>query len=298
MNAVILVNPDSGTAGDDAGDRVGGALGRAGIAGKVELVRGGEIARRARAAVAEGAGLVIAAGGDGTVSAVAGALAGTDTALGLLPLGTRNHFARDLGISFDLDEAAAVIAAGHQARIDVGRLDDRLFVNNSAVGLYPLFVADREGQQQRLGRSKRLAMFVAGLRTLARFRHHRLTLTVDAGHSATIETPLLFVGNNDYRLDLGGPGRRETIRDGRLCVIVMRRMGRAAFFAALLRALVGRRRPGDMIKLDNVRSLTVESRRSHLTVSSDGETCRLAPPLDFRIEPGALRVIAPDSAEH
>ena len=108
-----------------------------------------------------------------------------------------------------------MIAAGQQRIIDVARLGERVFVNNSAIGLYPLFVADREGQQS-LGRSKRLSMFVAALRTLARFHHHRLTLTVNGGHSEAVETPLLFVGNNDYRLDLGGAGQRGSISDGRL----------------------------------------------------------------------------------
>ena len=293
----ILVNQGSGSAGADARERVGAALRRVGIEGEVEPVPGDHVEARARRAVEAGADLVIAAGGDGTMGAVASALVGTKAALGLLPLGTLNHLARDLGIPFDLDEAAAVIAAGHQRRIDVARVgakgDGRVFVNNSAIGLYPLFVADREGQQHRLGRSKRLAMFVAGLRALARFHHHRLTLTIDGGRSQAIETPLLFVGNNDYRLDLGAPGRRGSISEGRLCVIAMRRMGRAGFLVAMIRALAGRSLPGDMIKLDDVRQLGVASRRSRLEVSIDGETCRMAPPIDYRIEPAALRVIAP-----
>ncbi len=293
MNTVILVNQGGGSAGDDARERVAAALRSAGIEGEVELLPGGELADRAARAVAEGATLVVAAGGDGTMSAVAGALAGTRTALGVLPLGTLNHLARDLGISFKLDEAAAVIAAGHVRTIDVARLNERIFINNSAIGLYPLMVADREGQQERLGRSKRLAMFVAGLRMLVRFHHHRLKLTINEQRTEHVLTPLLFVGNNDYRLDLGGAGQRASLSDGILSVIVMRRMGRIGFFAALVRALIGRTRPADMIKLDHVLALKVESRRSQLTVSSDGETAQIVPPLDYRIDPAALRVIAP-----
>jgi diacylglycerol kinase family enzyme len=291
-----LVNRASGSVAADhqrVMSSVARALKGAGIDGPIELVAGDRLAARAKAAADAGAELVIAAGGDGTVSAVAGALVGTRAVLGILPLGTLNHLARDLGIPFELGQAAAVIGAGQQRVIDVARLNDRIFVNNSAIGLYPLFVADREGQEQRLGRSKRLSMFVAGLRTLARFHHHRLTLTIDEGLSETIETPLLFVGNNDYRLDLGSAGQRDSISDARLSVIVMRRMGRAGFFIAMLRALTGRSLPGDMIKLDDVQRLTVASRRSCLTVSSDGETERLAPPLNYRIDPAALRVMAP-----
>ena len=294
MKAVILVNQSGGSAGDDACARVTAVLRAVGIEGEVELVAGEQLAERATAAVKAGAPAVIAAGGDGTLSAVAGALAGSDTALGILPLGTLNHLARDLRISFDLGEAAATIAAGRRQKIDLASLNGRLFVNNSAIGLYPLMVADREGQQQRQGRSKRLAMAVAGLRTLARFHHHRLTLTVNDGGAQIIETPLLFVGNNDYRLDLAGAGRRDSISDGRLCVMVLRRTGRLGFFAAMVRALFKRSRPDDMIKLDGVERLQVASRRSRLTVSCDGETIDLPPPLDYRIMPRALTVLAPD----
>jgi diacylglycerol kinase family enzyme len=290
---VVLVNAGGGSAGEDGATRVAEALRKAGIHGEVEEVEGGKLADHAKKAVAAGARLVIAAGGDGTLSAVAGALAGSEAVLGIVPLGTLNHLARDLGISFDLDEAAATLAAGHEERIDVARIGDRPFVNNSAIGLYPLMVADRDAQQARLGRSKRFAMLIAGLRTVVRFHHHRLRLTINGSETETIDTALLFVGNNDYRLDAGGAGQRATISDGRLCVIAMRRMGRAGFFAALVRALAGRSRDGDMIRLDDVQTLRVASRRSHLRVAIDGETCHLSPPLDYAIEAGALRVIVP-----
>src|SRR6476661_7433687 len=115
-------------------------------------------------------------GGDGTISAAASAVVGTETVLGILPLGTLNHFARDLGIPADLDEAAKLIASGKDRRVDVAEMNDRIFINNSAIGLYPLMVRDRDVQRKRLGRSKRLAMIVASVRTLARFNHQRLTL--------------------------------------------------------------------------------------------------------------------------
>src|SRR5207248_10863170 len=111
------------------------------------------------------------------------------------------------GIPNALYEAAKLIAARTERRVDVAQMNDRIFINNSAIGLYPLMVVDRDLQRRRLGRSKRLAMIVASLRTLARFNHQRLTLTVH-DREAQIDTPLLFVGNNDYRIDLGGPGRR------------------------------------------------------------------------------------------
>lgn len=289
MEAVILVNKSKGA---DACERIAAALAQAGVTGEVEPLEGDELGARAAAAVKAGARLVIAGGGDGTVSAVAGALVGSDTALGILPLGTLNHLARDLGIPFDLDDAARLIAAGRQRRIDTATLSGRTFVNNSAVGLYPLMVADREAQEDRLGRSKKLAMLVASLRTLVRFHHHRLTLTINEADTATLDTALLFVGNNEYQIAFPSPGQRSTLDDGRLCVVAMRRQGRLALMATLLRALVGRSREADLIHFDDVTHLTVHSSRSMLTVSLDGETLRLNPPLDYRIHPAALAVIA------
>ncbi len=213
MDAVTLINSGSRAAAK-ASDPCGAAvkaLRGTGIRGSVEVVDGAKLGERATQAIAQGVRLIIVGGGDGSVSAAAAAVSGTDACLAILPMGTLNHFARDLGIPTNLDEAAAVIAAGHIRKVDVATLNSQVFVNNSAIGLYPLMVADREAQQRRLGRSKRTAMAVAGLRTLARFHHHRLRLTIDGMAQRTIETSLLFVGNNDYRFELGHAGRRDSI---------------------------------------------------------------------------------------
>jgi diacylglycerol kinase family enzyme len=154
-------------------------------------------------------------------------------------------------------------------------------------------VVDRDLQQRRLGRSKRLAMIVASIRTLARFNHQRLTLTVN-DEKGRVDTPLLFVGNNDYRIDIGGPGQRESLDDGELCVLVMRKKTRLGLIGASVRALLNRSRRDDMVRLDDVQRLRVESRRSHITVSLDGEVVSAASPLDYRIRKQALTVIAPD----
>ena len=293
MKATILLNPGGGGASDEATEQVVHALRSAGIAGEVEAVEGQRLTARASAAVKAGASLVIAAGGDGTMSAVGAALAGSKTALGILPLGTLNHLARDLGLPLDLEEAARTIASGKQRKIDLAEVNGRTFVNNSAIGLYPLMVVDRDSQRRRLGRSKRLAMLVASIRTLGRFHHQRLRLRINDEESEILETPLLFVGNNDYALELPGAGRRESIEDGRLCVLVMRKKGALGLLAATARALVGMTRDDDMVRLDDVRRLRVASNRSSLTISLDGETLRLEPPLDYQILPKALTVIAP-----
>ncbi|MGH6729539.1 MAG: diacylglycerol/lipid kinase family protein [Sphingomicrobium sp.] len=292
MKPLVLVNRGGGSAGKDPIRRVRAALKAAGVDADIKAVSGSGAAKHAAAAVRKGLKLVVAAGGDGTMSAIAGALSGSRTALGLLPMGTLNHLARDLGIPFDLDEAAAVLAKGRARRIDLAELNGRTFVNNSAIGLYPLMVVDRDSQHSRLGRSKRLAMLVASIRAIARFHHQRLSLTVN-DEEKRIDTPLLFVGNNDYRIDIGAAGRRESVAGGHLCVLVMRHNSRRGLVAAAIRALFNRAKDNDMVRIEDVERLRVASRHKSLAVSLDGEVCRLPTPLDYRIRKGALRVIAP-----
>jgi diacylglycerol kinase family enzyme len=172
-------------------------------------------------------------------------------------------------------------------------MNGRIFINNSAIGLYPLMVVDRDLQRRRLGRSKRLAMIVASARTLVRFGHQRLVLTVN-DEQGQVDTPLLFVGNNDYRIDLGAPGRRASLDDGELSVMVMRKKTRRGLIAASIRALLNRTRPDDMVRLEHVERLRVSSHRRQLPVSLDGEVMRAEPPLDYLIRKRALKVIAPD----
>ena len=287
METAVILNRNKADS-----DEVAAALVEAGIDAPVDAVDGSEIRERAEAAIKGGAKLIIVGGGDGSVSSAAQSVAGTDATLAILPLGTLNHLARDLGIPFDLDQAAKIVASGRARTIDVAEVNGRTFVNNAAIGLYPLMVVDREAQEHRLGRSKRLAMLVASLRTLARFHHQRLRLSADGGE-ARVDTPLLFVGNNDYRLALPAAGQRDRVDDGRLCVMVMRKKGVPGFLAAVARALLGIPRTDDMVRLEGVRQLKVNSARSTITLALDGETLAMKPPLDFQIRAGALKVIAP-----
>ena len=295
MAVPVLLNRGGGALSRDPAlaERAETALRVAGLDIEVELLSGGDCSVRCRTIAERRDPLLIVGGGDGTISAAASVLVGTETKLGVLPLGTLNHFARDLGIPTDLDEAAKLIAAGKEIRVDVGEMNERIFINNSDIGLYPLMVVDRDQQRKRLGRSKALALLVASLRTLARFNHQRLTLTVNEEHTGRVDTPLLFVGNNDYRIDIGAPGQRESLDDGQLFVLVMRKKTRRGLIGASVRALLGRSRGDDMVKLDGVERLRVSSHRSLLAVSLDGEVVRVEPPLEYKILKKALRVIAP-----
>jgi YegS/Rv2252/BmrU family lipid kinase len=290
--AITLVNKSGGSFTEGIAERIGEALAAAGVDSEIVLVEGKDCAARAADHVKKGVELIIAAGGDGTMGSVAGELAGSKAVMGIMPLGTLNHFARDLGIPFDIAEAAKVIAQAKTRKVDIAEVNGHTFINNASIGLYPLMVMDRDGQRKRLGRSKRLAMLVASLRTMARFHSRRLTLSTDGGE-AKVDTPLLFVGNNDYQVALPSAGRREALDDGELCVMVMRSKSLPGFLAAIGRALIGIKRREEMVRVSGVKELKVDSPRSHLSVAMDGETVSLKPPLVFRIRPGALNVIAP-----
>ena len=290
----VLLNRGGGAVAADPkiAGKVRKAFKAAKIDARVEMIDGGDYEVRCRAIAKRGDELLVVGGGDGSISAAASALAGSKTALGILPLGTLNHFARDLGLPTDIGEAAQLIARKPLRRVDVAEMNDRIFINNSAIGLYPLMVIDRDEQRKRLGRSKRLAMIVASIRTLARFNHQRLILTVN-DEKERVDTPLLFVGNNDYRIDLGAPGQRESLDDGELSVFVMRKKTRRGLIAASVRALFDRARDDDMEKIEGVQRLRVASHRSILAVSLDGEVVHAPPPFDYKIRKQALRVIAP-----
>lgn len=212
--------------------------------------------------------------------------------MGILHLGTLNHFARDLGTPLRLEKAVDLLAKGRTRRVDLGSMNGSVFINNSAIGLYPLMVLDRESQHWRLGRSKRLAMVVAFLKVLARFDHHSLVFKANDATRA-VTTPLLFIGNNDYELKIGRAGKRRSLADGHLCVFVMRSNSRIGLVTGALKALFNRSNADDMLKLEDVTRLVVNSRKSALQLSMDGEVRTVEPPLEFRIRPGALKVVLP-----
>jgi YegS/Rv2252/BmrU family lipid kinase len=290
MKTAIFINPGAGSVRDRAA--IEQALGKAGLSGEIHWLKKRKLVKQAKEAVSAGAQLVIAGGGDGTLSCIAGVLAGSKTVLGILPLGTLNHLARDLKIPLDLEKAAKLISAGRTASVDVAEVNGRVFVNNSAIGLYPLLVTQRKAQDKKLRRRKKLATAVAAAQTLLRFSRRRLTLTVN-DHKAAVDTPLLFVGNNRYRLEMPGAGTRDRLDSGELCVVVLRSKSRAGFFAAAVRALLGRERNSDLLELNDVHELRVDSSSAKLRISLDGETALMDTPLNYSIRPKALQVVVP-----
>jgi diacylglycerol kinase family enzyme len=291
---LVLVNRASGTAardGEALQERLGRAFAAAGRAVEIRLVGPGELADIVLAGRDEHSAIVVA-GGDGSVSTAAAALAGTGTALGVLPCGTLNHFARDLGLPGGLEAAVAALASGVVARVDVGEVNGRVFVNNSSVGIYAAIVADRDRQRRDRDRAKWLALVIAGARALRHYRRRRLTVSVD-GQTWQRRTSLLFVGNNSYKLHFPYMGARSRLDGGRLCLFAIFGRGWRLVRLALL-ALVGAADTDrDFEGIEGLREVIVTSAEAELPVAIDGEIEWLPTPLHYRIRPLALTVIRP-----
>jgi diacylglycerol kinase family enzyme len=236
--------------------------------------------------------MIVAGGGDGTVSTVAAALVDTGIVFGVLPLGTLNHFARDLGIPPELADAVAILAGGEAARVDVGEVNGRIFVNNSGLGLYPDIVRERERQQKRLGRGKWPAFAWATLSALRRFPFLVVAMAVD-GKEVLRKTPFVFIGNNEYRMEGFAIGERSRIEDGLLSLYVAQRPGRWRLVQLAVRALTGHLRQARDFDAILAAEIVVRSKRKRLHVATDGEVSVMTPPLHYRVRPASLIVMRP-----
>jgi diacylglycerol kinase family enzyme len=263
---------------------------------RVSLAESGErVIELARGALEHDGRVIVAGGGDGTVSAVASLLAGTDATLGVLPLGTLNHFAKDMGIPLELNDAARNVCEGRCARVDVGEVNGRVFINNSGIGLYPQIVRRREKLQQRMGSGKWAAFFRAAFSVLRRYPFLNVRLSAN-GQEIMRRTPFVFVGNNEYQMESLSIGGRARLDSGLLSLYVTHRKGRLGLLWLAVRALFGRLKEAKDFDALSAEEIRVETRRpKRLPVATDGEVTILSTPLLYRVRPGALRVMVPDT---
>ncbi len=290
----VIVNASAGTGYlDDWAAELHAKFAAHGFAPTVTLARSGaEMIEAARAALADGVGIVVGGGGDGTINAVASVLVDSDATFGVLPLGTLNHFAKDLGIPLALDAAIATIAAGLATRVDVGEVNERIFLNNSSLGLYPDIVRDRERQQRRLGRGKWVAFTWALVAALRRYPFLSVRLRVRDALVAR-RTPFVFIGNNAYTMQGFNIGERARLDAGTLSLYVAQRPGRLGLLRLAWHALTGRLAQARDFDILEERELEIETRHKRMRVATDGEVTLLSTPLRYRIRPAALRVLVP-----
>ena len=290
----VILNATAGTGHDaETHKELHDLFARHGLVPDILTAReGSEIEDKVRTALRAGPPMIVVAGGDGTVSAVASLLRGTPVALGILPEGTLNHFARDLGIPSERDRAVEILATGEPVAIDVGEVNGRPFINNASLGLYPDIVRDRTRQQRRLGRSKYWAMLWATFGALGRSTFLRLRLEVD-GNASHCLTPFVFIGNNAYVMEGFSMGMRQSVRDGQLSIYTTQRHGFGGLLGLAFRALFGRLRQADDFTTASARQVRVESTRRRLLVATDGEVTAMDTPLEFNVRPACLRVMLP-----
>ena len=263
---------------------------------RIDLLKAGDdLPKAIDRAIADKVDIIVAGGGDGTVNSVVNAIAGHDITLGVLPLGTLNHFARDLGLPLVMEEAARVIVAGHTTQIDVGEVNGRLFVNNSSVGLYPRIVQLRE-RYRASGVEKWVVAAWATLRVTRQQKPLRMKIEA-AGRDAVGMTPLVFIGNNEYRMAGFDAGSRESLRGGKLALYVVKGTGRWQLFQLVWRILAGTATESGALAMATALDATIDvpfdDRVTQLPVAVDGEVTTLDLPLRYAIRPGALRVIVP-----
>lgn len=293
MRICCILNSHSGTASSAPRALIAEMFSKHGITPDIlEPEDPSSISALAKDAVRQGYDIIVAGGGDGTVNAVASAIVGLGPQrLGVLPMGTLNHFARDLGIPFELKDAVANIAAANERTVDVGEVNGHIFVNNSSLGLYPAIVRLRESLR-RSGIGKFPAAIWASLRIIIRFRHLRLELHNEHGSPLHLTTTMLFVGNNAYEMTMNELGRRRSIDNGALWVVMPMAAALWALLISLLFILAGRETKKDVLTY-NTPELIVASRRHSINVAMDGEVLRLQSPLTYRILAKSLRVVVP-----
>ncbi|MEJ7624666.1 MAG: diacylglycerol kinase family protein [Pyrinomonadaceae bacterium] len=294
----VIINATSGSvAGDETCDEMREQFKAGGVDAEFHFAKGGEdIVELAKKACAGDAEIIVAGGGDGTVSAVATEVYKAGKTFGLLPLGTLNNFSKDLGIEQNARAAIAVLASGQTRKVDLAEVNGRVFINNSSIGLYPRIVRNREKQQERLGRGKWFAALWATLRMFWTARFLKVRIEID-GETFLRKTPFVFVGNNEYEMDLYNIGRRSDLDSGQLSIYFLHRGGRMGVIMLLFHTLTGRVKQWRDFEQVTASSVTIQSRRRLLHVAFDGEVEAMETPLEYRILPKALKVVVPAVAE-
>jgi diacylglycerol kinase family enzyme len=236
---------------------------------------------------------LVAGGGDGTVNTIASGLVGTDRVLGVLPLGTLNHFAKNLGLPLDLPGAVQTVITGRVTAVDVGEVNGQLFLNNSSIGTYSRLVLGRNAEQRR-GHSKKIALTMAAVAALWRRSSLQVRVRVDGVEEQERKTPLLFIGNNRYTMQGLEIGGRTRLDSGRLWICLVPLEGAGSLLQLAMRVIVGQLRPDDL-EVQDAKEIWIKTRRDWVDVAWDGEVTRMASPLHYRIRPMALRVMTPSS---
>ncbi|MDO5543141.1 MAG: diacylglycerol kinase family protein [Acinetobacter sp.] len=237
-------------------------------------------------------GVVVAAGGDGTLNAVAAKLKGTHIPMGILPLGTFNYVARLLNIPLDLIDAAQVIATGTTRAVHVAQINQHIYLNNASLGLYPLFIQKRERYNQYLGRLP-LHAYTSGLDVLIRDRKElKLKIAVD-GKLYPLKTPLIFFGNNQLQLSEMNLRIAQAAEQGKVAGVVVAKSDKLTLFKILWQMIQGKLDQASDVYSFAADQVVIHSTQTQLTVAIDGEIVKMRPPLHISVQKNALNIKVP-----
>ena len=295
MRITALVNRGSGTVANKGltAEHLRELFQKAGTEADVRLIPGEEICDAAREAVKAGADAVVAGGGDGTLRAVASVLVGGEVPLGILPLGTLNHFAADLKIPTDLEAAIRLIAEGEVHRLDVGEVNGEVFLNNSSLGFYPPIIQARDQEMKRSKHGKWVSMAIVTFKLLPRLAS--LHVRISSGDwEIERKTEVLFVGNHEYRLNAFVHGAPDRLESGNLYLYIARSRSRLGLIGIALKGLVRDIKRTESVEDFRFPEFKVEVRKKKsIPVAFDGEVTVMHSPLLYRTRPRALAVILP-----
>lgn len=292
---ILFLNPRAGTFGGADEQSLRAAAAEKGLR-IVEIVPGVDVHRAVREGLDAGLRNFVVAGGDGSLHHVVQALVQTEGILGVLPAGSVNHFARDIGMPLDDWEKAFEIATSGEVRqIDVGRINNRFFLNSVMLGLYPAISHYRE--RFRSIHSRTLAYIKASRLAFRQFPHVTLVVELD-GRVETFRTQMFVVAVNAYDLTQTGlVSPKTTFHDGRLSIYTLSFMNRLQFVRAAAQYLRGRIGEVSGFRRISTRQLRVDTGKSHMKIAVDGELLDLRPPLQLASVPAALLVRVPPQTE-
>jgi len=301
----VVLNAGSGRAETELRcSTIRDVIGAAGRRCELEIVEDasqlGEVARRMAARAAQDNAILVAAGGDGTLNSVAHEAVQVGCVFGVLPQGTFNYFGRTHRIPEDLAEAVHALLRARAQPVQIGMVNDRIFLVNASVGLYPKLLEEREHDKRQYGRSRVVALLSAVKTALGRHRNLRITLELD-GQVRHLRTSTLFVGNNRLQMEQVGMAPLEhALGEGRLAAIAPKPVGKLRMLGLLLRGALGRLGEAEDVVAFAFKSMTVRapvlSGRRRLKVAADGEVTKMALPLRFQAVEGRLALLVPDDA--
>lgn len=295
MKILAVINKGAGSVSEDNIEaeekRLQEAFAKNKLDADVKILPAKRIEDEVKRGVKEGYDVIAAGGGDGTISNAAELICETDTVLAVLPAGTLNHFAKDLNIPLTMEEAVKAIAEGKPGKVDTADVNGRIFINNSSVGFYPKTVKERE-KQSFPQFAKWLSTLIASVKVFIKFPIMSVRMVIK-GKEVNIRTPLVFIGNNEYDMQLFNLGARKTLKEGKLYLYYLKCETRICLFKLAFHALTNRLHQAEEFTCHALDELWIDTPKKNIHVALDGEVFTLESPLHYKIKPRSLNVILP-----